>query len=236
MTEISFFRCFRRAGIEFVSALRAVLPAASYENVVVTIGAKTTLNVDLKAGGAVGVVDVSGEGQGVELTRTSISSTVDETKVINLPTNGRNFLDFATLAPGVVRDPTRAGVILRSAVRREPLTAFRSTARRAITPFLANLPDASALAAAPSEFSVDTVKEFQVNTNGFSAEYGRAAGGVINAITKSGTNCFSGSAYEYFRDESLDAAEPESRGYKQASSGRPDQPVWRHLWRSVEEE
>ena len=54
-------------------------------------------------------MDVNAEGQGVETTRTSISSTVDERRVINLPTNGRNFLDFATLTPGIVRDPTRSG-------------------------------------------------------------------------------------------------------------------------------
>ena len=180
---------------------------AAYENVVVTVGAKTTLNVDLKAGGTVGVVDVSGEGQGVELTRTSVSSTVDETKVINLPTNGRNFLDFATLVPGVVRDPTRAGDLAIGG-QKGTLTVCRSTESQAITHFLANRPAELVPAVLPSEFSIDTVKEFQVNTNGFSAEYGRAAGGVINAITKSGANTFSGSAYEYFRDESLDARNP----------------------------
>ncbi|MCA1625217.1 MAG: TonB-dependent receptor [Acidobacteria bacterium] len=61
---------------------------------------------------------------------------------------------------------------------------------------------------APSQFSVDTVKEFQVNQNGFSAEFGRAAGAVINVVTKSGTNRFTGSAFEYFRDESLNARSP----------------------------
>ncbi|MDQ3043420.1 MAG: TonB-dependent receptor, partial [Acidobacteriota bacterium] len=61
---------------------------------------------------------------------------------------------------------------------------------------------------APSQFSIDTVKEFQVNQNGFSAEFGRAAGAVINVVTKSGTNRFTGSAFEYFRDESLNARSP----------------------------
>src|SRR4029078_4421224 len=61
---------------------------------------------------------------------------------------------------------------------------------------------------APSQFSIDTVREFQVNQNGFSAEFGRAAGAVINVVTKSGTNSFTGSAFEYFRDESLNARSP----------------------------
>lgn len=180
---------------------------ASYENVVVTVGAKTTLNVELKAGGAVGVVDVSGEGQGVELTRTSVSSTVDETKVINLPTNGRNFLDFATLAPGVVRDPTRAGDLAIGG-QKGTFNSVQIDGTSSDNTFFGQSSGRVGSGRAPSEFSIDTVKEFQVNTNGFSAEYGRAAGGVINAITKSGTNSFSGSAYEYFRDESLDARNP----------------------------
>ena len=180
---------------------------ATYENVVVTVGAKTALNIDLRAGGAVGVVDVSGEGQGVELTRTSVSSTVDETKVINLPTNGRNFLDFATLAPGVVRDPTRAGDLAIGG-QKGTFNSVQMDGTSSDNTFFGQSSGRVGSGRAPSEFSVDTVKEFQVNTNGFSAEYGRAAGGVINAITKSGTNSFSGSAYEYFRDESLDARNP----------------------------
>ncbi|HXG85725.1 MAG TPA: carboxypeptidase-like regulatory domain-containing protein [Pyrinomonadaceae bacterium] len=70
---------------------------SSYENVRVTVGAKTTLEVGLSASGSVNVVDVNAEGQGVETTRTSISSTVEERRVINLPTNGRNFLEFRNL-------------------------------------------------------------------------------------------------------------------------------------------
>jgi len=180
---------------------------ATYENVVVTVGAKTALNIDLKAGGAVGVVDVSGEGQGVELTRTSVSSTVDEAKVINLPTNGRNFLDFATLAPGVVRDPTRAGDLAIGG-QKGTFNSVQMDGTSSDNTFFGQSSGRVGSGRAPSEFSVDTVKEFQINTNGFSAEYGRAAGGVINAITKSGTNAFSGSAFEYFRDESLDARNP----------------------------
>src|SRR5690242_2981333 len=78
---------------------------ARYENVKVTVGAKTNVAVTLTVGSSENVVDVSSEGQGVEVTRTSISSTVGENQVKNLPTNGRNFLDFATITPNVVRDP-----------------------------------------------------------------------------------------------------------------------------------
>ena len=83
--------------------------ATTYENVKVTVGARNTLEIGLSVGGSVNVVDVTTAGQGVETTRTSIASTIDERRVINLPTNGRNFLDFVTLAPGIVRDPSRSG-------------------------------------------------------------------------------------------------------------------------------
>ena len=82
---------------------------ADYGNVTVTVGGQTPLDIQLKVSGTITMVDVAAEGQIVETTRTSVSSTVNERAIQNLPVNGRNFLDFATLTPGVVRDPTRAG-------------------------------------------------------------------------------------------------------------------------------
>jgi outer membrane receptor protein involved in Fe transport len=181
--------------------------AAKYENVKVTVGAKTSLEVTLNAGSSEVVVDVNAEGQGVETTRTSISSTVDEHRVINLPTNGRNFLDFATLTPGVIRDPTRAGDLAVGG-QKGTLNSIQIDGASSDNTFFGQSSGRTGSGRAPSQFSVDTVKEFQVNQNGFSAEFGRAAGAVINVVTKSGTNKFSGSAFEYFRDESLNARNP----------------------------
>jgi hypothetical protein len=181
--------------------------AAKYENIKVTVGAKTALPVTLSAGGSVNVVDVSAEGQAVETTRTSISSTIDETRVRNLPTNGRNFLDFATLTPGVIRDPTRAGDLAVGG-QKGTLNSIQIDGASSDNTFFGQSSGRVGSGRAPSEFSIDTVKEFQVNQNGFSAEFGRAAGAVINVVTKSGTNKFTGSAFEYFRDESLNANNP----------------------------
>ena len=181
---------------------------AEYENVKVTVGAKANVPVTLTVGTVSGnVVDVRDEGQSVETTRTSISTTVDEGKVINLPTNGRNFLDFAVLAPGVVRDPTRAGDLAVGG-QRGTLNSVQIDGASSDNTFFGQSTGRVGSGRAPSEFSIDTVKEFQVNTNGFSAEFGRAAGAVINVVTKSGTNRFTGSAFEYFRDESLNARNP----------------------------
>jgi len=182
--------------------------AAKYENVKVTVGAKANVPVSLTVGTVSGnVVDVRDEGQNIETTRTSISTTVDEGKVINLPTNGRNFLDFAVLAPGVVRDPTRAGDLAVGG-QRGTLNSVQIDGASSDNTFFGQSSGRVGSGRAPSEFSIDTVKEFQVNTNGFSAEFGRAAGAVINVVTKSGTNNFTGSAFEYFRDESLNARNP----------------------------
>ncbi len=181
--------------------------AATYQNVKVTVGAKTTVEIALTAGGSVNVVDVNAEGQGIEATRTSISSTVDESRVINLPTNGRNFLDFATLTPGVVRDPTRSGDLAVGG-QKGTLNSIQIDGASSDNTFFGQSTGRIGSGRAASQFSIDTVKEFQVNQNGFSAEYGRAAGAVINVVTKSGTNRFTGSAFEYFRDESLNARNP----------------------------
>jgi outer membrane receptor protein involved in Fe transport len=180
---------------------------ASYENVQVTVGAKNTLEIALTVGTGVNVVDVQDAGQGVEATRTSISTTVEERRVINLPTNGRNFLDFATLAPNVVRDPTRSGDLAVGG-QKGTLNSLQIDGTSSDNTFFGQSSGRIGSGRAPSQFSIDTVKEFQVNQNGFSAEFGRAAGAVINVVTKSGTNRFTGSAFEYFRDESLNARNP----------------------------
>src|SRR6185369_13024253 len=91
------------------SAAQGFVPA-TFTNVIVTVGGQTPLDIQLAVGNtAVAMVDVSAEGQVVETTRTSVSSVVNERAIQNLPVNGRNFLDFATLTPSVVRDPTRQG-------------------------------------------------------------------------------------------------------------------------------
>jgi len=181
---------------------------ATYDNVTVTVGGKTNLEITLNVGGASAIVDVlGGAGTTVETTRTSISTTVDESRVINLPTNGRNFLDFATLAPGIVRDPTRSGDLAVGG-QKGTLNSIQIDGTSSDNTFFGQSSGRIGSGRAPSQFSIDTVQEFQVNQNGFSAEYGRAAGAVINVVTKSGKNNFFGSAFEFFRDESLNARNP----------------------------
>lgn len=136
--------------------------ASSYENIRVTVGSKSTLEISLSVGGSVNVVDVNAEGQGVETTRTSISSTVDERRVINLPTNGRNFLDFVVLTPGIVRDPTRSGDLAVGG-QKGTLNSLQIDGTSSDNTFFGQSSGRIGSGRAPSQFSIDTVKEFQVN-------------------------------------------------------------------------
>lgn len=180
---------------------------ATYENVVVNVGAKRSLEINMSVSGQTNVVDVNTSGEVVETTRTSISSTVDQNRIINQPLNGRNFQDLVVTTPGIVRDPTRSGDLAVGG-QKGTLNSLQIDGTSSDNTFFGQSSGRIGSGRAPSQFSVDTVKEFQVNQNGFSAEFGRAAGAVINVVTKSGTNSFTGSAFYYFRDESLNAKNP----------------------------
>jgi outer membrane receptor protein involved in Fe transport len=181
--------------------------STSFTNVVVTVGGQTPLDIQLPIGDArVEMVDVSAEGQVVETTRTSISSVVNERAIDNLPVNGRNFLDFATLTPSVVRDPTRAGDLAVGG-QKGTLNSLQVDGADNNNTFFGQSFGRTGTRP-PYQFSEESVQEFQVNQNGFSAEFGRAGGAVINVVTKSGTNEWHGSAFEFFRDEALNSNTP----------------------------
>ena len=189
-----------------------------FGNVVVTVGGKTPLDIELKLGGTTTMIDVAAEGQIVETTRTSVASTINERAIQNLPVNGRNFLDFATLTPGVVREPTRAGD-LSVGGQKGTLNSLQVDGADNNNTFFGQSFGRTGTRP-PYQFSEESVQEFQVNQNGFSAEFGRAGGAVINVVTKSGTNQWHGSAFEYFRDESLNSNTPilTARGAKRPKS------------------
>lgn len=178
----------------------------SFTNVVVTVGGQTPLDIQLSVGTTTSMVDISVDGQVVETTRTSISSVVNERAIQNLPVNGRNYLDFATLTPSVVRDPTRAGDLAVGG-QKGTLNSLQVDGADNNNTFFGQSFGRTGTRP-PYQFSEEAVQEFQVNQNGFSAEFGRAGGAVINVVTKSGGNEFHGSAFEFFRDEALNSNTP----------------------------
>lgn len=180
--------------------------SASYTNVTVTVGGQTPLDIQLSVSGNVVNVDVDATGQIVETGRTSVASTINERAIENLPVNGRNYLDFATLTPGVVRDPTRQGDLAVGG-QKGTFNSLQVDGADNNNTFFGQALGRTGTRP-PYQFSEEAVQEFQVNQNGFSAEFGRSAGAVINVVTKSGTNDWHGSVFEYFRDESLNSNTP----------------------------
>src|SRR6266581_4135452 len=180
-----------------------------------TVGEQQVLNFTLQVGQISQTVEVTTEAPTVQLDSSAISAVVGATTVVELPLNGRSWTDLATLQPGV-----NALAILQP--------TFEVGTDRGNRGFGAQL---SISGARPQEnnyrldgvsindygnggpgsvlggnLGVDSIQEFSVLTSNYSAEYGKTSGGVVNAITRSGTNQFHGSVYEFLRNDALDAA------------------------------
>ncbi|HVH72202.1 MAG TPA: hypothetical protein VNB49_13970, partial [Candidatus Dormibacteraeota bacterium] len=151
-------------------------------------------------------VTVTDEPPILETTRSQLSSTVNDTAIQNLPTNGRNFINFALLTPGVTLD-ARGGDI-SFAGQRGTLNSLIVDGADNNNTFFGQTVGRTGSGRAPYQFSEDAVQEFQVNSNAYSAELGHAGGAVINVVTKSGTNNFHGTGFEFYRDQSLNANDP----------------------------
>src|SRR5207237_5609197 len=165
-----------------------------------------TLRLEMTVSTVAENVTVSGSTPVIETSRSQISSTVSETSVQNLPVNGRNFIDFALLTPGVTRD-VRTGDI-SFAGQRGTLNSLVVDGADNNNTFFGQSIGRTGSGRAPYQFSQDAVQEFQVNSNAYSAELGNAGGAVINVVTKSGTNDFHGAGFEFYRDQSLNANDP----------------------------
>jgi hypothetical protein len=196
----------------------ALLPVGNYEvtfnkqgfasmsqtSVKVQVGEAVTLDIQIRAAGAAESVNITAEAPIVETTRTEFASAVNDKAVANLPTNGRNFIDFVLLTPGVARDAARTGDISFGG-QRGTLNSLQIDGADNNNTFFGQALGRTGSGRAPYQFSQDAVQEFQVNTNGYSAEFGRAGGAVINVVTKSGGNQFHGTAFEFYRDRSMNA-------------------------------
>ena len=174
---------------------------------VVSAGAAFELPVTLNVSGIDTSVTVSADPITLESARTQIAATVADTEVRSLPMNGRQFLDLALLIPDVSPTNTASKQLFAetSAVPGQGLSigSQRNFSNSFIVDGLSANDDAAGLSGIP--YSVDAIEQFQVVTSGGQAELGRALGGYINMVTKSGANVAHGDAYGYFRDDSLNA-------------------------------
>ncbi|HEU4596324.1 MAG TPA: carboxypeptidase regulatory-like domain-containing protein [Pyrinomonadaceae bacterium] len=175
-----------------------------------SVGEAADVRVKLSAGGLAESVEVMASAQLIEAARTQVSETVTPREVDALPLNGRNYLDLALLVPGVSR--TNTGSVQRFAETSAVAgTGISFSGQRnlnnsfLVDGFSAN-DDAANLAGAA--YSQEVVREFQVVTSGGIAEFGRASAGVVNVLTKSGTNELRGRLYGFLRNQRFDARNP----------------------------
>src|SRR5438067_7179694 len=201
-----------------VSVAASGFSTKSVSDVQVTVGSHTPLDIALAVAGASTNITVTSEAPTVETARTSVATTINDRSIQNLPINGRNFQDFSTLSPGVIRDPR--GGDLSVGGQRGTLNSLQVDGVDNNNTFFGQALGRGGVRP-PYQFSEESVQEFQVNQNGFSAEFGRAGGAVINVVTKSGTNEFHGGAFEYFRDESLNANDPVTKA-NESRRGQPN--------------
>src|SRR3981189_730666 len=150
-------------------------------------------------------VEVQDVGEAAEPTRTMVSEVIDQQKIENLPVNGREFIDFALLAPGITIGNTTSG---STDVIVEPVTKLSFAGQNIHYNFIAvdgaeTIPPASAIqrGTPPQESG----RKFRVINPDYTTEFGGATAGIVNIITKSGTNNVHGSLYDYLRNNKLDA-------------------------------
>jgi len=172
--------------------------------ITLSVGQTATVNVTLKVAAKGEIITVSTEVPPVETTRTEISQVIDTKQIDSLPVSGRLFTDFALLTPGVASGRTSLGTTFTEfEITQISFGGMRSFSNE-VTVDGADFINSNTgvqRATPPQE----SVAEFRVVNNSFGSEYGRALGGIVNVVTKSGTNDLHGSIYEYFQNSAVDS-------------------------------
>jgi len=174
--------------------------------VAITVGGLVELPVALSVSGGTQIVEVNAQGALVETSRSSTTDTIGQRRIDNLPINGRDYINFTLTDSQVVHD---AAPNLGAA----PTSGLNMSGQRARSN-LVNVDGTDAtdnsVNGVRSTVSQEAVQEFQIITNNYAAEYGRASGGVVNIITRSGSNDFHGDVYGYLRNRNFQAVNPFS--------------------------
>ena len=190
-----------------IQATMAGFQTNVHKGMTLSIGREAVVDFSLKVGDVAEQVTVTGEAPIIETTTATVSGLVDPQQMREMPLNARSFLDLVVFMPGAVFSDSADNSATKGFGRKLSI----SGQRYASNSFLldgADINDSAGIAgsAAGTMAGVETVREFRVVTNAYDAEYGRHTGGVISAITKSGTNQFHGSLFEFLRNDKMDAA------------------------------
>ncbi len=154
---------------------------------------------------------VIGQAPLLEFEKTQQADTVSEFQIDNLPINQRDFLDFSLLTPGV----TNSDALITFSLPQTPNSglSFAGQSGRSNSVTIDGVDNNdNAVATVRSTLSQEAVREFQINRSNYSAEFGRAAGGLINIVSRSGANDLSGTVFAFLRDQALDARNPFAFG------------------------
>ena len=224
-TSISFKTTSNDSGLFDFS----VLPLGRYElsaekngfamlilkNILVTEGAKIDLSLELHLVEVSNSVEIIEQVPLLETSRSHLGVTVDSKMVQSLPINGRSFMDLVLLSPGVTRD-VRGGFSFAGQQEMNSLLVDGADNNGYYWSETFGTDGFSAGGMGPYQFSQEAVQEFKVNSNAYSAEFGRAGGGIISMVTRSGTNQMHGSAFWYYRDKAMNANDAVNK-----SNGEP---------------
>ena len=175
--------------------------AKTRRGVVLTLGQAVTVDVTLELSAAQEEITVTAESPLLEVGRTGVSAVVNQRFIDNLPINGRDFISFSVITPGVSTDRTpQQGASATSGLS---FTGQRARSNNIMVDGLDN--NDPVVGAVRATFSQEAIREFQVLADSYQAEFGKASGGVVNIVTRSGTNDVRGNAFFYLRDRSLNA-------------------------------
>jgi len=171
--------------------------------ITVRVGDTVQLKLELKPSGTSEVVSVTGEAPISDPNKTEVATTISEQAIHELPVNGRRWSQFVLLTPGVSMDGSFGLISFRGISGLLNNNTIDGTDNNQ-----AFFSEERGRTRLNYVISQESIKEFQVNTQNYSAEFGRSAGGVTNAVTKSGTNEIHGSGFYYIRDTALNARNP----------------------------
>jgi carboxypeptidase family protein len=177
---------------------------ATHEDIVLQLNAEARVDVKLEIGNVTQTVTVTSEVPLVNTSNAEIGRTVENTEIVNLPLVNRNVYSLLDITPGVERNDN--SIVLGYPEQRTLINGGTDGGAGSVNYYLDGGPNMAGLRntgnATPNP---DAVQEFRVQTNSYNAEYGRFAGGVISVLTKSGTNQFHGSIFEFWRNNALNA-------------------------------
>ena len=171
--------------------------AQTRRNVEVAVNQQTTLDVSMPVAGVTEAVTVAGASPIIQVARSDVTQTVSQRTIDALPLNGRNFTDLVALVPGAKPNPT-----LTSTTNVE-IFGERASAVSYLVDGADNNDPVSG--GAVVRYTQDSIREFEVITTGYAAEFGRAQGGVTNIVTRSGTNALTGRAFWFTRNDAMDS-------------------------------